>query len=810
MQVSNANHVKIYSVTSAARSAIPDWLARRNAKSLKKDQEYRRRIELIQDFEFPEASLRIKPTRDGQHIIATGVYQPQMRVFDLAQKSLKFDRHQDCENVQFEILSDDWTKTVMLQADRTIELHTQFGLHYKTRVPKFGRDLAYHYPSCDLMIGGASNEVWRLNLDQGRFLASLQTECTAVNVVEVNPAHQLFGFGGEDGRVEFWHPRERRRIGALDIGAAVVKSLGSASLDAFPQITALKFADDGLTYAVGTATGQVLTFDLRSASPMVIKDHQYGFPIKSLHMHATTGNVVSADTKIIKVWDQNTGKAFTSIEPPNDINDVCVWDNSGLIMVANEGVQIQTFYIPQLGPAPKWCSYLDNLTEEMEEKPTDTMYDDYKFVTRKELSNLGLDHLVGTNVLKAYMHGFFLDLRLYEKAKAIANPFEYDEYKKRMVQERIDKQRASRISAVKKLPKINRNMAVKLMAEDQNSDDDDDDDGGGGGDNNNGSKRKKRKKEVLGDRSEASTENPLGDARFADLFRDEDFQVDETSHEWKLHHPSESRMAIARQAFAKVRDDDDEDDVDEDEDQADRSDEEGESDDDADYNSDDSEDDKIRFTRFTKPKPSSTNARGSGSSSSKTTTPSFYELKNGHTATSLAAAAAGSSSGGRGRNNNNTRQDATTNPAKRSFADRIAAGGAGDPRIKTKSAESATRSGNFSITFQPGVRDGGGDNHEVSFLQMGTNTTRAGPTPPPPSPRRAGVEGEEAAAAQGGQLMSAVMRAAGMMGRRYLVVDEAAAGVAGDREAAGEEGHAAVAAVAEDGDAGIKANTKEK
>ncbi|KAJ7342224.1 hypothetical protein JRQ81_009686, partial [Phrynocephalus forsythii] len=42
-----------------------------------------------------------------------------------------------------------------------------------------------------------------------------------------------------------------------------------------------------------------------------------------------------------------------------------------------------------LGPAPKWCSFLDNLTEELEENPETTVYDDYKFVTRKDLENLG-------------------------------------------------------------------------------------------------------------------------------------------------------------------------------------------------------------------------------------------------------------------------------------------------------------------------------------------------------------------------------------------------------------------------------------
>ncbi|KAI8922448.1 WD40-repeat-containing domain protein [Powellomyces hirtus] len=701
MQVSNANQVKIYSVTSAARSAIPDWLARRNAKSLKKDQEYRRRIELIQDFEFPEASLRIQPTRDGNYIIATGVYQPQMRVFDLSQKSMKFDRHQDCENVAFEILSDDWTKTIMLQADRTLELHTQFGLHYKTRVPKFGRALAYHYPTCDLMVAGASSEVWRLNLDQGRFLSGMVTDCPAVNVVHINPAHQLFGFGGEDGRLEFWHPRERRRIGALDVGAAVVKSLGGDSLDAFPQITALQFAADGLTYAVGTATGHVLTYDLRSASPIVVKDHQYGFPIKSLHMHST-GNVVSADTKIIKIWNKDTGKAFTAIEPPTDINDVCVWPDSGLVMVANEGVPIQTYYVPQLGPAPKWCAYLDNLTEELEENPTQTMYDDYKFVTRKELTNLGLEHLVGTNVLKAYMHGFFLDLRLYEKAKAIANPFEYDEYKKRMVQDRIEKQRASRISAVKKLPKINRNMAVKLMADDN---DDDEDASELDSDGEPKKKNKKRKRDMPDRRTDASAANPLGDARFADLFKDEDFQVDETSHEWKLHHPSESRMATARHAFTRVQEQQQEDETLSDSDPQSGSED---LDQDDDYNSDDSDDNQIRFTRHTQPKkPSTPNARS-------TKGPSFYELQ--HTQTHH-------------HQQQQQPQQQQQQQHKQSFEDRLkrdpSANGA---RESVHRSGSSSRSGNFSITFQPGAtEDHAEDDYDTGrTAPSSASTTRRG------------------------------------------------------------------------------------
>jgi hypothetical protein len=52
-------------------------------------------------------------------------------------------------------------------------------------------------------------------------------------------------------------------------------------------------------------------------------------------------------------------------------------------------------WLQSLGPAPRWCSFLDSLTEELEEKHVDTVYDDYKFVTRKELQDLGLDHLMG-------------------------------------------------------------------------------------------------------------------------------------------------------------------------------------------------------------------------------------------------------------------------------------------------------------------------------------------------------------------------------------------------------------------------------
>jgi ribosome biogenesis protein ENP2 len=54
-------------------------------------------------------------------------------------------------------------------------------------------------------------------------------------------------------------------------------------------------------------------------------------------------------------------------------------------MIANEGIQMSTFYIPQLGPAPRWASFLENITEEMEDQTVRSVYEDYKFVERNEL-----------------------------------------------------------------------------------------------------------------------------------------------------------------------------------------------------------------------------------------------------------------------------------------------------------------------------------------------------------------------------------------------------------------------------------------
>ena len=52
---------------------------------------------------------------------------------------------------------------------------------------------------------------------------------------------------------------------------------------------------------------------------------------------------------------------------------------------------------------------------ELEENKEAIVYDNYKFLTREDLDRLNLTNLIGTNLLIAIMHGYFIDHRLYKK-----------------------------------------------------------------------------------------------------------------------------------------------------------------------------------------------------------------------------------------------------------------------------------------------------------------------------------------------------------------------------------------------------------
>ncbi len=197
--------------------------------------------------------------------------------------------------------------------------------------------------------------------------------------------------------------------------------------------------------------------------------------------------------------------------------------------------------MPALGPAPKWCSFLDSITEELEEERSSTgdvlLYDDYKFVTREELVRLGLEHLIGTKLLRAYMHGFFMDIRLYKQVRAALDPFEYKNYIKERVQKKLEEERSQRITIKRRTPKVNKEFAEALLSKKK-------------------PKSKKLEEETAPESVANDTSlNPLGDDRFGDMFKNADFEIDFESEEFKRLYPS-GRGKIRQQNSAKDLEDD--------------------------------------------------------------------------------------------------------------------------------------------------------------------------------------------------------------------------------------------------------------
>ena len=493
------NNVTAYHLS--AGKSLPEFLqeAKKTNKSLRYDETFRRRLELIQDFEFHSASTSIDISPDETYILASGCYPPEIRVYDTRELGLKFARRIDGEVLQARFLSEDFRKIGILRADRTLEFHAQYGRHHEMRMPHFGRQFEYDRATCMMYVGCSSREVVRVDLEEGIFCSPLIVgeKFTSVDALALAPcALPLLLLGGDGGAVECWDTREDSRpAGVLSVSE---------------KVTRLAFAPDGMEIAVGLETGVVRCFDIRSSRALAEYDHRNDFPIVGLEYHSG-GLLGTADKKGIKIWNRSAQidkiktSLVTSIEAKRPLNDLKFWPgNSGLLFTPVEDTRIGAHFVPSMGPAPTWCSYLDGLTDELEDAPADSSvnsyFEDYVFVSRDQLSQLGGDTLIGSSLVKAYLHGFWMDQRLYRKLSAnTGDAFELEKFKAEKIVQDIDAQRPMRVP-VRKSVGVNRKLADDL-----------------------------RKKSEHGNRKsgrEAAT-NILEDKRFGKLWNNPDFEIEQ-------------------------------------------------------------------------------------------------------------------------------------------------------------------------------------------------------------------------------------------------------------------------------------------
>jgi ribosome biogenesis protein ENP2 len=122
---------------------------------------------------------------------------------------MKCMRGLDSESVKFCILSDDYSKIALANFDRSIELHAQYGKHFKIRVPHFPRDMIYNPFTCDLSVATASNSIYRISLDEGKFLPAFEGVASEVNALDYNGYLNVLLSGGSQGILGIWDYRSR-------------------------------------------------------------------------------------------------------------------------------------------------------------------------------------------------------------------------------------------------------------------------------------------------------------------------------------------------------------------------------------------------------------------------------------------------------------------------------------------------------------------------------------------------------------------------------------------------------------------------
>ena len=130
------------------------------------------------------------------------------------------------------------------------------------------------------------------------------------------------------------------------------------------------------------------------------------------------------------------------------------------------------------------------------------------------------------------MHGYFVKLALYDAARVIADPYVYEEARRKKVQQKLDKLADSRIRSSTKQSqvKVNAALAERVSREEERM-------------------QKKRKRKAEGGEVEAggegkTKESLLTDDRFKAVFEDAEFAVDEESREYQLLNPSAAAVRV--------------------------------------------------------------------------------------------------------------------------------------------------------------------------------------------------------------------------------------------------------------------------
>jgi ribosome biogenesis protein ENP2 len=309
----------------------------------------------IFNFNFPSIVKKIKQTNDGSFLIAYGEYPPQIRCFDLYNLSLKFQRTINSEIKDFEIISENWEKLILLRSDKFLEFHSKSGYYYQVKIPEQSNSLFFDNYSKVLYIFSIYNEIFRFSVEEGKFITSIISNLSNYNTSSAKSfLGNCLGLGNSKGMMEFWDSKfSKKPINKID-GLLYLKKKENNN------VSFLNFCKK-FTYKIysGYSSGDIIVFDLRNLSPIISKKLGIKNSILKIENNEMNDLILSANQQIIKLWNEKNGNTINILNPKKKINDICYIKNSGFIFVSTMDPNVDCIYIPLLGRQPVWSYNLN-------------------------------------------------------------------------------------------------------------------------------------------------------------------------------------------------------------------------------------------------------------------------------------------------------------------------------------------------------------------------------------------------------------------------------------------------------------------
>lgn len=356
-------------------------------------------VSVLHGFSCPNACTALAVSPDGDSLVYAGTYKPCMGVFTLSEHTQKFERNMDSEATRVSVLDETWKKLAFLQISGKIEFHTQFGKHCAIDTPAECRDMQLDKVRGEVLATSKRSDIFRFSTSEGKYLPTVTSQVEEIEAVAVSPVHSIYAVCGAGGVIELIDSRSP---------STAKKTAKVPSVSA----TSCAFAPDGIHLGVGTHEGISYAFDIRSPVYISKKDHGYDQPIKKIRMGKKT--VVSMDRSSVKVWDVQSTRTLSAVEPGFALNDFAV--HNGILFLGGDSSEMKTYFLPPLGIIPRWCSYLEGSADDLLETKKSTFFTQYRFVTLENLRDLGLEKEIGT-AARPHMHGYLVHAEYLEKRR---------------------------------------------------------------------------------------------------------------------------------------------------------------------------------------------------------------------------------------------------------------------------------------------------------------------------------------------------------------------------------------------------------